>query len=176
MAFDPNQLPPELRQRFMAMLQQQRAPGAQGGAQPQPPQPGMLPLPPGFGQPQAPAGAAAGAPGAPQPGPGMLPIPGQAPGAPMQQQKGLQQSQQMTAATPEEAAKARVDALRRAGAPVSASGLLETPAPQQQRTPGGIGNVFAADKNWFPGLFDTTNRVSPFDSFFIDDERSRYWL
>jgi hypothetical protein len=116
--------------------------------------------------------------GMPQPGqfmpqPGQfMPQPGQMPG-----QRGmLGMPVPPGAATPEQAAQERFDAMQRAGQPPTLSGLFEPTAPPAQRVPPGQGNVFAGGADWFPGLFDTTKRQTPFDSFYTSNARSDYNL
>ena len=124
-----------------------------------PPQPGMY----------AQAGAA---PQPPQP----LPLPGMSqPGMFNPQQPGMPGRPQLPgAASPEEAAKARFDALKKAG---GATGVAAQPTGLFEGiAPGRTANVFAGNKDWFSGLFDNTNKTGLFDSFFTDNSRSDSWL
>jgi hypothetical protein len=138
------QMPPEQRAQFLQMLQQrmgqpQGKPNMPLQASGQPTAPGMLPMQPNnLMMKQAPGQV----PGQPQPPPG--------------------------AATPEEAAKAKAETMRRGGVGLQGGGML---GPQQDS-----GNMFADNQDWFAGLFDTSNRTGPFDSFYTDRQRSNSWL
>jgi hypothetical protein len=124
------------------------------------PQPGQFMPQPGQFMPQ------------PMPQPGALPGQRGMLGLPMQGQP----QQPPGAATPEQAAQERFDAMQRAGQPTTTSGLFEPTALPAQRVQPGQGNVFAGGADWFPGLFDTTKRQTPFDSFYTSNARSDYNL
>jgi hypothetical protein len=155
------QMPPDQRQRAMTMF---------GGAQ----RPGSLGMPPqgALGQrpPQAPPGMPQPGQVMPQPGQNMPQQPGMIPGF-NPQQFGLPP---LGAATPEQAAQEKQDAMRRAGQPGSTSGLFQPTgqAPGAPTAQPGTGNVFAGGQDWFSGLFNQTNKTSPFDSFYVDRRRS----
>lgn len=121
--------------------------------------------------------------GAPQATPGMLPQQPQAPAAPPVQGQlgalgapGTQrpgQVAQLGSVTPEQAAAERFEALKRAGQMPGQAGMFDGLTPSG---PGRTNNLFAGSKNWYQGIFNTTNRLTPFDSFFVDETQSASWL
>lgn len=144
------QIPPELLRLLMARR-------------------GMLPQP---------SAAPQGAPGMPPPqgmqrAPSAPPVQGQlgALGAPGTQRPG--QVAQLGSVTPEQAAAERFEALKRAGQMPGQAGMFDGLTPSG---PGRSNNLFAGSKNWYQGIFNTTNRLTPFDSFFVDETQSASWL
>jgi hypothetical protein len=169
----------------LAMLQQMMAARAGG-------QSGMLPQPRPQQQPQQPAGqstdddqqALPSALGQQRPA-GQLsapPVQGQMGqlGVPGAQQPGMlggtqggAQGQPPGSQTPEQAAAARFDMLRRAQQMPGQNGMFDGISPSG---PNRANNMFAAAPDWYSGIFNTTNKLTPFDSFYVDNSQAQSWL
>lgn len=89
----------------------------------------------------------------------------------------MQQKQAVPgAATPEQAAADRSEMLRKSGAAVGQPQTQQTGMFTPIGSRSAAGNIFGGDKKWFSGIFDTTERTSPFDSFYVNNQSSNTWL
>ena len=75
--------------------------------------------------------------------------------------------------TPEQAAAERYEAMQRAGQMPGQHGMFDGILPSG---PGRTANLFAHDPAWYSGVFDTTKRMTPFDSFYVPLRNARTWL